>query len=151
MRAITKPMKKTPNSKAPNKWLSPSYSPSNFGEAKKKEGGLSFLLAPLVLCLGAQAADLVSSLGATPGSGIVETNPFTRHPDKSFWLFHGIITKLVILAFYLAFSAALYWAIKRQSRTAAKIVASLPMLYWSFEVIDAVVRNVLLFAGLGRF
>jgi hypothetical protein len=136
--------------KTPSRWFSPVYCPSRFGHARKEEG-LSFLLAPLALCSGAQAADIISSLGATPGSGIIETNPFARHSDGSFWLFHGIITKLIILALYLVFSAALFYALRKQHPVAARIAASIPMLFWSFEVMEAVVGNVLLFAGLGRF
>jgi cbb3-type cytochrome oxidase subunit 3 len=136
--------------KTPNRWWSPVYWPTKFGYDKKGKG-LSFLLAPLVLCSGAQAADVISSLGATPGSGLVETNPFARHADGSFWLFHGVITKLIILAFYLVFSAALYWAVRRQSRVAAQVAASIPMLFWAFEAMGAVIDNLLLFSGLGRW
>jgi len=113
-------------------------------------GEMPFLWEPFVVCAWIQAADVVSSLSATPGSGIIETNPYARHADGSFWLYHGIVNKLLLMLFYLAFSASLFYALRKQNKVAAQLVASAPLLWWASGTVGAVIQNLFLISGLGR-
>lgn len=112
---------------------------------------LRFLIPALAFCSLCQVCDVVSSMGATPGSGFVEANPFARHDDGSFWLLHGIVNKIVNIALFGLLSAILYYSIKPADKRAATVAACVPFIYFGVECLIAAVDNWMLLGGLARF
>ncbi|MGH9404414.1 MAG: hypothetical protein ACRD3D_01100 [Terriglobia bacterium] len=114
-----------------------------------------FLGSAFLFCVLAQAADVISSLHARGtgkgGNGIVEDNPFARHADGSFWLAHALDDKLVAVLVMAVLAMALYLALRRINVKAAKIAGALPFLYLAVVASMAVMSNLLLLSGLGRF
>ena len=70
--------------------------------------------------------DEMSSLGAKPGSGFVESNPMARAMDGSFVWSHAIAHDLIIVALWLIMSLIVYHGLKRWNNALAQV----PAAYW---------------------
>ena len=109
---------------------------------------LKELLRAFVICAFAQACDIVSSLWFNPKTnGLAEANPFARHADGTFFLYHGIVLKTIFLGEFSLIALALYFALYRVNRTAAVIAAMVPLFYFAFNGFDAAVTNAFAYSG----
>lgn len=113
---------------------------------------LRFLSPVFWLCLACQAADVLSSLPASgKHSPYLEQNPFARHADGHFWLYHAVVTKCYWMLAFGLFSVLLYVALAKINKKVARLVATGPYLYFAILALDAAFQNVLLFSNMGRF
>lgn len=98
----------------------------------------------IAVCVFAQVADVVSSSLHGPG---IEQNPFARYPDGQFWVWHGIVGKFLFGAIFGLVSWAIYEVSRRFDKNLAAILASLPLFYFTWDVLQAAVGNLMLYWG----
>lgn len=98
-----------------------------------------FFLA-LAVALVAGLLDILSSLLPMPAS-MAESNPFARHPDGTFWLFHGLVLKGMGITQFALAGLVLYFLLRRLNGTWAKIASLAPLLYFAYCWLDAAINN----------
>lgn len=104
------------------------------------------LFLALAIALVAGTLDIVSTLLPMPPD-MVETNPFARHPDGSFWPFRGVIVKGLWTAELALAGIVLYFCLRRLNETWAKVAAMAPLLFMSYHWVNAAITNVLISLG----
>jgi hypothetical protein len=98
-----------------------------------------------ILVLGA-AADVVSSCLHFP-LGFMESNPFARHADGSFYLWRAVVGKVWFSCYFSIVSACIYATLARWGRHLAAIWASVPLLWFGLYSLFACFHNVLMATG----
>ena len=94
-----------------------------------------------VLYLAGTFLDNLSSMYFAPG--MMESNPFARHADGSFWLQHALVTEGFNTVETLFVSAGCYVGAGVLGPKWAKFAAGLPWLYFGFGHLDAAFTNIL--------
>ena len=85
--------------------------------------------------------DNLSSMHFT--KGMVESNPFSRHADGSFWLQHALVTEGFNTLEALFVSAGCYVGASIVGEKWAKFAAGVPWLYFGYQHLDAAFTNIL--------
>lgn len=102
------------------------------------------LFPAIAITIGVQAMDVFTSI--TPSQG-VEQNPFTRFADGSYWLWHGIVNKLLYFGVVGLESWMIYATSRHYNKKLAYVLAMLPMFYYCYGALDAVFSNIQLIWG----
>ena len=77
----------------------------------------------------ANSCDVLSSMLPFP-AGFEEQNPFARHPENHmFWPYHGIVLKLVFLAYYFILTGLVFNALEKTSKEWATAIAGSLLIY----------------------
>ena len=88
--------------------------------------------------------DVLSSIPKDPA--FHEGNPFMRHLDGSYWLYRGLMVKLLYLSCMLVFSGIIFKAMKKTSRNVAAIAASIVPFYEGWDILsNAVIPNFFIY------
>lgn len=104
------------------------------------------LLISFLFLLMLQVLDTVSSMGHFP-PGVHELNPYTRHSDGSFWLFRCVIVKIIVMLYWSAISATIYFPLRRWHKRGAETLACVPLIYETVQLLGVVLNNLMLHTG----
>jgi hypothetical protein len=95
-----------------------------------------------ILYIGCAALDALSSMHFPPG--VEEGNPYARHMDGSFWLWHAFIKDLVLTGECAVASIAIYAWLRTIDMKWAKLAMGFPWALFAWGHLDAAFNNFLL-------
>jgi hypothetical protein len=100
------------------------------------------VLQTFILYLAACGLDFLTSLHG------LESNPFARHADMTFWPAHALWNMLAGTAGFAFLSGGLHVAGRVVHRQWGRFLACLPWLYFGFNHLEAALWNIQIRAGL---